>query len=124
MRFIPTMLALFVALIGLSMVKAFCVDNDQFTPFIVSNLRPKPLNSEKAKMIKEGMTLKELVAALGPGWMSPYEGVGTFAWFFTDGRQLNVLPSGDGPLKYESETLSYKGGHGLAYKWWDSPPFR
>jgi hypothetical protein len=83
-------------------------------PFIVSNLPPTPLDSAKAKLIKDGMTLKMLVATLGPGWVTPYEGVGVIRWRFADGRQLNVLPHWDD----ESEIITYKGHDGLARMWW------
>lgn len=58
---------------------------------------------EKARGITNGIALKQVVEALGPGWRQPSEKVGLVSWTFRDGRELRVLlPSSrmvDGKVK-------------------------
>ncbi len=42
--------------------------------------------------IKPGLTLKEIISVLGPGYQTPAEGVGLIYWKCEDGRILNVWP--------------------------------
>jgi hypothetical protein len=68
--------------------------------------RVKPLPADTAALVKEGMSLKELVDALGPGYASNLDGVGITHWFFSNGRRLAVWP---GSHK-KSDHLSFKTG--------------
>jgi hypothetical protein len=74
-------------------------------------LRIKSLAAEKASLVKEGMTLKELVNALGPPYMRTNEGVGVVHWFFPKGHNLSVWPR----TYKETETLSFKNKRA----WWE-----
>ena len=85
--------------------------------FIVSPTPPKPLESAKEILIEDGMTLKMIVADLGPGWVSPNEGAGVIQWRFADGRSLNVLPHWD-DRDDSSEIITYKGHGGMERMWW------
>jgi len=44
--------------------------------------------SESFDKLKEGMTLKEIVSLLGPGFMDMLAGVGYISWYCEDGRVL------------------------------------
>jgi hypothetical protein len=81
--------------------------------FTVSLSPPKPLPSTQEASIKDGMTLKMIVANIGPGWMAPNEGVGVIHWFFDDGKVLSVFPHWD-----DSEVITFKGKGGLSRMWW------
>ncbi len=60
------------------------------------------------------MTLKQIVATLGPGWMAPNEDVGFIQWFFDDGAALYVLPRW-----HDGEIVTYKGQNGAALMQWE-----
>jgi hypothetical protein len=104
---------LLVALTAFLFTGIVRADTDKSSYFIVSYSRPKPLNSSKESLIKDGMTLKMIVDNLGPGWMAPNEGVGVIQWFFDDGRALAILPDWD-----DTEIVTYKGKGGLSRMWW------
>jgi hypothetical protein len=82
----------------------------------ISPPHPKPLESAKEAQIVDGITMKMIVADLGPGWIGPFEDVGVIQWFFTDGRTLCVLPRSYDP----SEVITYKGKNGEGRMWWES----
>ncbi len=88
-------------------------DIDKSSYFVVSYSRPNPLDSAKESLIKEGMILKQVVANLGPGWMSPNEGLGFIQWFFDDGAALYILPRWR-----ENEVVTYKGQNGTTLMRW------
>ncbi len=51
------------------------------------------IEPSKVASITNGITLGQVVTNLGPGWMLGTESVGIICWSFSDGRELNVLPS-------------------------------
>ena len=93
---------------------------DQLTAklFVVSSSAPSPLPVAKADLVKDGITLKSLAEALGPGWMRPDEGVGIIRWSFSDGRVLWVWPHG----YTDVEIIALHEGHGQPGQMWWSPP--
>ena len=69
--------------------------SDNFVATLPVPRPPPPLPAAKADTITNGMTLGQIVAALGPGWMPsepPWEGIGIIKWWFSDGRGLEVWP--------------------------------
>ncbi|MGC3988657.1 MAG: hypothetical protein QM796_03015 [Chthoniobacteraceae bacterium] len=62
--------------------------------FVVSDSSPVPMPAAKANAVKSGLSLKQLVELLGPGWMPRFSGTGIVAWSFADGREL-WLSGGD-----------------------------
>jgi len=104
---------------------AFCSAADTTFPFadnkksvlgIDSWKKTKPLDSAKAARIKDGMTLKALVEALGPGWVTLDDGVGIIRWSFKNNRTLSVWPK-----EYnESEIIPMKmnNRHNRPCMWW------
>lgn len=61
---------------------------------IEDGMSPPMVPTDVFYRIQSGMTLRELVDLLGPGWMTRYEGVGIITWTCQDGRQLQVCPWG------------------------------
>jgi hypothetical protein len=110
----PWIVALVLMLASIFFGEACRANTEKLTSFIISPTPPKPLAVAKAAGIKDGMTLEMIVDQLGPGWVSPNEGVGVIAWTFDDGRSLSVLPHWDD----KSEVITYKGHNGLARMWW------
>jgi hypothetical protein len=49
------------------------------------------IDSAAADSVTNGITLKQLIQNLGPGWKSPDDGIGLINWTFKDGRELEVL---------------------------------
>lgn len=64
---------------------------------IEDGMSPPMVPTDVFYRIQSGMTLRELVDLLGPGWMTPYEGVGIITWTCQDGRYLQVNPWGRRP---------------------------
>ena len=52
---------------------------------------PIVLPAAKTAAVRSGMTLGELVDALGPGAYPPLTGAGILEWKFDDGKTLSVL---------------------------------
>jgi len=48
------------------------------------------LPSSKASAITNGITLREIVMTLGPGWVGKRRSLGVITWRFADGRLLQV----------------------------------
>ena len=102
-----------VVLATLLLVSVGHADVDKVSYFVVSELRPKPIDSTREGQIKDGMTLKQVVATLGPGWMSPNEGVGFIQWFFNDGNALVIKPRWN-----DDEVVTYTGQSGTTRMRW------
>ena len=66
-----------------------------FRPFQVLSYRDKPpqIDSSKAASVTNGMTLGQVVTNLGPGWIYWDVNIVIIRWSFTDGQELNILPS-------------------------------
>ena len=73
---------------------AMAETTNSFVPYRMSPRRPAPLAATKAYGITNGITLGQVVAQLGPGWMPGEPGTGIIRWSFSDGRQLVVWSSG------------------------------
>jgi len=87
-----------------------------FTAFIVSNEHPERIAASKEQLVYDGITLKKLVALLGPGWMSPLEGAGVISWEFDD-RTLYVWPR-----DYKPDEILTFDRKGMARMRWSTPP--
>jgi hypothetical protein len=59
--------------------------------WIISERPPtKRIDASKRNLIREDMTVGELVAALGKGWEGRWDNVGIVSWQFDDGTELLV----------------------------------
>ena len=73
-------------------------DNNKKSVFYIaldehSFLKPLPLDSSKELQVSDGLTLKQLVDDLGPGYDGPgADGVGIISWYFQNNRTLHVHP--------------------------------
>ncbi len=87
--------------------------------FIVSPTPPL-YPAAKKTLVRDGMTVLQLVRAVGPGWCSPDEGVGILSWAFSDGSLLQVWPAG------AEMVLRFEKRDGTAHMWWvtDEKTFR
>jgi hypothetical protein len=66
----------------------FCIALDEH-----SYRKQLPLGSAKVVLVRDGMTLKQLVDDLGPGYDGPgADGVGIISWYFKNNRVLCVHP--------------------------------
>ncbi len=75
----------------------------------------KVIDSAKASLVKDAMTLRTLVDALGPGYMGPNEGVGLIRWHFSNGKILYVRPR----TCTEPEVLHFHARDGnSSLMWW------
>jgi hypothetical protein len=79
---------------------AIASDTDEFHPFIIAKGPQPAIEASKATSITNGITLVQVVASLGPGWMIGSTNKGDFVdsagiikWTLSDGRQLNVWPN-------------------------------
>jgi hypothetical protein len=62
------------------------------------SFRPvKVLEPGRSTCLTNGITFKQIVDALGPGWRSPSEGIGLVSWTFNDGREVWVRLPHYGP---------------------------
>jgi hypothetical protein len=50
----------------------------------------KLLEPARSACLTNGITFKQIVDALGPGWRPPNEGIGRVRWTFDDGREVRV----------------------------------
>lgn len=91
-------------------------NQSKIKPFIVSNTRPKDIPIAKGGSVEDSMTLQEILDLLGPGWVSPNEGVGIIKYFFDDGRILEVWPT-----TYEPSEIISLGQKGTGKMWWKKP---
>ena len=70
--------------------------NATFRAFEVSDQPPIPVPASKASVITNGITLGQIVATLGPGWMTAHMQKSSVAphimWRFSDGRVLHLCP--------------------------------
>ena len=84
--------------------------------FIQGSGRPKIQPAEKANRLKDGMTLRDVVKQIGPGWISPASCAGRPQWFFDDGRILSMGfsmdPSEIVDFKKDSDSANSAGGGG------------
>ena len=117
MRYISTLLG--VLLLALSLpTPADATDKLTVKLFVESSSAPSPLPAAKTELVKDGITLQGLVAALGPGWIRPNEGVGIIRWVFTDGRILSVWPHS----YTDAETIVLRESYGQpGQMWWSRP---
>lgn len=117
MRHIPTLFGLLL----LALLLPTPVDaTDKLTVklFVESASAPSPLPAAKAELVKDAITLHGLVTALGPGWITPNEGVGIIRWVFTDGRVLSVWPHS----YTDAEVIVLRKSHGQpGQMWWSRP---
>jgi hypothetical protein len=116
-----------------------CADNapfpqQKFVPFVVlddglsnknvldlkalSKIKKPLIDAVKISRIKDSMTLKALVDAIGPGYMWATEGVGVVSWSFTDGATLCALPR---ECK-ASGIVSFSPKNGEEGMWWMPRP--
>lgn len=72
--------------------KLKAVKIDGFLAYYISTGPLHLIATIKFDSLKPGLTLKELIAKLGPGYQSPLEGVGLIYWKCEDGRILKVMP--------------------------------
>lgn len=88
---------------------------------VTSEQPPPKLGAPQAKELREGMTLKELVVAFGPGWRSPDSGTGIIQWAFDDGRVLCMWPSSGTSAKETVITFDREKAEALgkAGVWWE-----
>ena len=69
----------------------------------------------KASQLHAGMTIEQLRAILGFGYLSPASGVGDIKWWFDDGLQLVLFPPSD--CSPTSITTFKRKGPGLKLYW-------
>jgi hypothetical protein len=48
------------------------------------------IDASKVSDVTNGITFKQIIDDLGPGWRPPTEGIGLVSWTFNDGRKLDV----------------------------------
>jgi len=117
MRYIAAILSVMLLAV-LSASAAGATDKLTVKLFIESPTAPAPLPAEKSELVKDGITLKSLVDALGPGWIKPNDGVGIIRWVFTDGRVLSVWPHS----YTDAEVIVLSESHGQpGQMWWRLP---
>jgi len=86
-------------------------------PFwIISEYPPsKKIDASKEKLVWDGMTVGDLVAALGKGWEARWDNVGTVSWPFDDGSWLSV--SLGESLKADTILTSNRTERGAKMQW-------
>ena len=75
-----------------------------------------------ASSITNGMTLGQIVATLGPGWLMKFVSLGVIKWRFSDGRLLCVDPEhyhaeGDVLTMCQSFAVRPKHSHSKSFMW-------
>jgi len=76
---------------------------------------PKFIDFTKTILVSDGMTLKQLVADLGPGYDGPVaDGVGVISWYFKNNRVLLVHPR----TYTQSEALQFHPKDGNSGQMW------
>ena len=78
------------------------------------------LDPAKAATVTNGISLGQLVANLGPGWVSPAARASSIHWDFADGRELIVgAPSRfSGESWQPSSVLSATNAPSECHLWW------
>jgi hypothetical protein len=61
-----------------------------FKSFVLGGEPPEPAPAAVFDQVRDGMTLRELVHLLGPGYIPQLSGTGTMVWWCADGRTLRV----------------------------------
>ena len=59
---------------------------------VVTQPEKRILPVELKNKMQPEMSLRELMAEFGNGWLSPFSGIGNIQWFFEDGTVLSVGP--------------------------------
>ncbi|AMV24198.1 hypothetical protein VT84_07360 [Gemmata sp. SH-PL17] len=79
------MLTAFILIAGLS-----GAGDKEFRPFVSGDMAPDPAPAAAFDKVRDGLTLKEAVALLGPGYVPKTSGTGHLRWTCTDGRELTA----------------------------------
>jgi hypothetical protein len=70
----------------------FAADTNKFLAFYRSFKPLKMIESSRSSCLTNGITFKQIVDILGPGWRSPNSGIGLVCWTFKDGREVEIRP--------------------------------
>lgn len=101
-----------MALVCLATLAPAAADDHKL--WISSWSSPIPIPASKAKLVHDGITLRKLVEACGPGWCTPSESAGVLRWIFEDGRRLSVWPA----AYSDAEVITFRGSGGRPRMWW------
>jgi len=71
-------------------VATFAAGTNTFLAYYKSFKPLKIVEPSRSSCLTNGITFKQIVDVLGPGWMSPNEGIGLVSWTFDDGRELRI----------------------------------
>lgn len=77
-------------------------------------LPPRP--AAKKALVRDGMTMLQLVQALGPGWCPRDNGIGILRWAFADGSCLRSRAYGP------EVVLTFDGRAGTGQMTWEAAP--
>ena len=109
-------------LIGLT---ALAGETNEFRAFIIARGPQPPVDASRASSITNGITLGQVVASLGPGWMIGstnkndfVDSAGIIKWRLSDGRQLNVWPNNQ-----SASTVLTTNAHGDSRFWFSTNSF-
>ena len=68
----------------------FAADDKDFQPFVFGGKAPDPVSAGTFDRVRDGMTLRELAAVVGPGYVPELSGTGHIRWTCEDGRTLTA----------------------------------
>jgi hypothetical protein len=113
------------AILFLIALTALASETNEFRAFIIARGPQPPVDASKASSITNGITLGQVVARLGPGWMigstnksDIVDSAGIIKWSLSDGRQLNVWPDNN-----SASTVLTTNVHGDSRFWFSTNSF-
>ena len=85
-----------------------------FKPFVFGGEPPEPAPAAMFDQVRDGMTLRELVNLLGPGYIPQFSGTGTMVWSCVDGRTLRVGHATDPKTELATQATAGRKRTGIA----------
>src|SRR3954469_21328513 len=70
-------------------------DDKELKPFVFGRKAPDPVPAAAFDKVRDGMTLREVVDLLGPGYIPNLSGTGNLRWTCADGRALTASHATD-----------------------------